>query len=71
VLSDTRHYEGVRQIADVLPDSASAPLIVLVDQFEEVYTLCEDPIARCVCEHVTECGGRSCSSGFCSDHVAE
>ncbi len=31
-------YEGLRRIADTLPDIASSPLIVLVDQFEEVYT---------------------------------
>jgi len=44
--SEAGQYEGLRQIADVLPDSAIAPLIVLVDQFEEVYTLCKDGIAR-------------------------
>ena len=44
--SEAGQYEGLRQIADVLPDSAIAPLIVLVDQFEEVYTLCKDEIAR-------------------------
>jgi WD40 repeat protein len=34
-------YDGLRRIADVLPDIAFSPLIVLVDQFEEVYSLCE------------------------------
>ncbi|MEP0873573.1 AAA family ATPase [Trichocoleus desertorum AS-A10] len=39
-------YDGLRRIADVLPDIALSPLIVLVDQFEEVYTLCTDPMER-------------------------
>jgi WD40 repeat protein len=34
-------YDGLRRIANVLPDIAVSPLIVLVDQFEEVYSLCE------------------------------
>ena len=38
-------YDGLRRIADTLPDIATAPLIVLVDQLEEVFTLCEDPEA--------------------------
>jgi hypothetical protein len=36
--NDKGKYEGLRRIADTLPDIASSPLIVLVDQFEEVYT---------------------------------
>jgi hypothetical protein len=35
-------YDGLRRIADVLPEIAIKPLIVLVDQLEEVFTLCED-----------------------------
>lgn len=35
-------YDGLRRIANVLPEIDHAPLIVLVDQFEEVYTLCAD-----------------------------
>lgn len=42
----TGEYDGLRRIADVMPDVASAPLVVLVDQFEEVYTLCEDKTER-------------------------
>jgi hypothetical protein len=34
-------YDGLRRIADILPDIAISPLIVLVDQFEEVCSLCE------------------------------
>ena len=39
-------YDGLRRIADVLPESHTAPLIVLIDQFEEVYTLCQDQTER-------------------------
>lgn len=39
-------HDGLRRIADELPDLASAPLVVLVDQFEEIYTLCEDADER-------------------------
>jgi hypothetical protein len=39
-------YDGLRRIADVLPDMAFSPLIVLVDQFEEVYSLCENLAER-------------------------
>lgn len=36
--SDAGNHEGLRRIADVLPDIEFSPLIILVDQFEEVYT---------------------------------
>lgn len=36
--SEKGNYEGLRRIADTFPDIAISPLIVLVDQFEEVYT---------------------------------
>ena len=36
--SDEGNYKGLRRIADVLPDIDFSPLIILVDQFEEVYT---------------------------------
>jgi WD40 repeat protein len=39
-------YDGLRRIADLLPDIATSPLIVLVDQFEEVYSLSESPTER-------------------------
>ncbi len=39
--TQTNEYDGLRRIADVLPDINLSPLIVLVDQFEEVYTLCK------------------------------
>jgi WD40 repeat protein len=39
-------YDGLRRIADALPEIVISPLIVLVDQLEEVFTLCEDPKER-------------------------
>jgi WD40 repeat protein len=39
-------YDGLRRIADNLPEIATFPLIVLVDQLEEVFTLCEDLAER-------------------------
>lgn len=39
-------YDGLRRIADVFPDIAFSLLIVLIDQFEEVYTLCKDKAER-------------------------
>ncbi|MBD2255466.1 NACHT and WD repeat domain-containing protein [Nostoc parmelioides] len=39
-------YDGLRRIANVLPDIAVSPLVVLVDQFEEVYSLCNDSTER-------------------------
>src|SRR5262249_11572733 len=41
-----REYDGLRRIAQALPDIAASPLIVLIDQFEELYTLCADAEAR-------------------------
>ncbi|HEY9695859.1 MAG TPA: hypothetical protein V6D10_01105 [Trichocoleus sp.] len=34
-------YDGLRRIASALPGIVTSPLIILVDQFEEVYSLCE------------------------------
>jgi len=39
-------FDGLRRIAEALPDIARSPLIVLVDQFEEIYSLCDDPSER-------------------------
>ncbi len=44
--NDEGAYDGLRRIADSLPEIASVPLIVLVDQFEEIYSLCDDKTAR-------------------------
>ncbi len=40
-VNDTKEYDGLRRIADLLPGITLSPLIVLVDQFEEVYSLCK------------------------------
>ncbi|MEO0707315.1 MAG: hypothetical protein AAF050_16845, partial [Cyanobacteria bacterium J06649_5] len=34
-------YDGMRRIVDLIPQIKDMPLIVLVDQFEEVYSLCQ------------------------------
>jgi len=39
-------YDGLRRIADAIPDISNTPLIILVDQFEEIYSLCDDPQER-------------------------
>ena len=39
-------YDGLRRIANVLPGISVSPLVVLVDQFEEVYSLCKDKEER-------------------------
>ncbi|MEB3231313.1 MAG: pentapeptide repeat-containing protein, partial [Leptolyngbyaceae bacterium] len=35
-------FDGLRRIADAFPQIETSPLIILVDQFEEIYTLCPD-----------------------------
>ena len=35
-------YDGMRRIVDLMPHIKDSPLVVLVDQFEEIYTLCKD-----------------------------
>jgi uncharacterized protein YjbI with pentapeptide repeats len=44
--ASNQQYDGLRRIAGVFPDIDALPLIVLVDQFEELYTLCEDEQER-------------------------
>ena len=44
--TDTIIYDGLRRIANVLPEIAISPLVVLVDQFEEVYSLCNNTTER-------------------------
>ena len=38
--------QGLRRFAADLPDIAASPLCILVDQFEELYTLCKEPKER-------------------------
>ena len=44
--ANTIIYDGLRRIANVLPEIAGSPLVILVEQFEEVYSLCHDPKER-------------------------
>ncbi|HAO23443.1 MAG TPA: hypothetical protein DCQ37_25165 [Desulfobacteraceae bacterium] len=39
-------FDGLRRIAHALPDIARSPLVILVDQFEEIYSLCDDAEER-------------------------
>ena len=38
--------DGLSRWAATLPDVDDAPLVVLVDQFEEIYTHCTNPVER-------------------------
>ena len=40
--SNDGQHDGLRRIADALPEIATSRLIVFIDQFEEVYSLCKD-----------------------------
>ncbi|MBD2058120.1 pentapeptide repeat-containing protein [Oculatella sp. FACHB-28] len=44
--SDRSQHEGLRRIANMLPSIDTSPLVILVDQFEEVYSLCKDAQER-------------------------
>lgn len=39
-------YDGLRRVAVALPEIGTSPLIVLIDQFEELYSLCDDADER-------------------------
>ncbi len=39
--NDQGKNNGPRRIADALPDIENAPMLILVDQFEEIYSLCD------------------------------
>ncbi|MGI0484863.1 hypothetical protein ACN4EK_05445 [Pantanalinema rosaneae CENA516] len=45
-VTETGQYDGLRRIADLLPEIADSPLVILVDQFEEVYSLCREATER-------------------------
>ena len=75
--TDTIIYDGLRRIANVLPDIAVSPLLVLVDQFEEVYSLCDDLSERQIfIENLVNAagdrsGGVSVLITLCSDFLGE
>jgi hypothetical protein len=44
--TQTNLYDGLRRIVDAIPDISNKPLIILVDQVEEIYSLCDDTQER-------------------------
>ncbi|MEL7226654.1 MAG: ATP-binding protein, partial [Cyanobacteria bacterium J06576_12] len=44
--NEADEYEGLRRIANLIPDIRETPLVILVDQFEEVYSLCKNAEQR-------------------------
>ena len=46
IVTKAGEYDGLQRIASALPEIGTIPLIVLVDQFEEVYSLCKDAQER-------------------------
>jgi hypothetical protein len=46
IVTKAGEYDGLQRIASALPGIGAIPLIVLVDQFEEVYSLCKDAQER-------------------------
>lgn len=40
--NDSNDYEGLRRITSLIPNIRDNPLVILVDQFEEIYSLCKD-----------------------------
>ena len=43
---DSDRQDGLRRVAAMLPEIESSPLVLFVDQFEEVYTQCENEDER-------------------------
>jgi energy-coupling factor transporter ATP-binding protein EcfA2 len=46
MLGHEQEFCGLRKIAALLPEIHTSPLIVFVDQFEEIYSLCDSPGER-------------------------
>ncbi|MEM9905111.1 MAG: hypothetical protein AAF921_08830 [Cyanobacteria bacterium P01_D01_bin.44] len=44
--NEAGEYDGLRRISSMLPGIREMPLLILVDQFEEVYSLCENAVQR-------------------------
>ena len=44
--SNRNECDGLRRLASIFPDIDRLPMIILVDQFEEIYTLCKDEAER-------------------------
>ena len=46
IKNKTDQYDGLQRIANALPEISTIPLIILVDQFEEIYSLCKNETIR-------------------------
>lgn len=58
-------FDGLRRLADVFPDIDRQPMIILVDQFEEIYTLCKQEVERSIfVENLL------CAAGDLSQHIS-
>ncbi len=42
LLNDKGQYDGLLSIVNTLPDIADSEILILIDQFEEIYSLCDD-----------------------------
>ena len=45
-VNDSGRHDGLWWIVDSLPEIGDAPLVVVIDQFEEVFAECEDETER-------------------------
>ncbi len=46
VADNAGNYDGLQRIAQLLPKIETHPLVILIDQCEEIYSLCEDGTER-------------------------
>jgi formylglycine-generating enzyme required for sulfatase activity len=52
---DKGKYDGLTRIARLFPDIQEAPLVILVDQFEEVYAYCDSQDESCQLHDKRDC----------------
>ena len=45
-IKELSERDGLRQIAAELPEIENSPVVLVIDQFEELYTLCKEPFER-------------------------
>ncbi len=45
-LKELSERDGLRRIAAELPDIVNNPVVLVIDQVEELYTLCKEPFER-------------------------
>ncbi len=46
LVNEAGDFDGLHRVAAMLPDIQTMPLVIVVDQFEEVYSLCKDAKER-------------------------